>query len=329
MTKVSSIFKPFMYRIVSLALSCVHCLMIAHCINAAEPRNKQLVSRFESLEWNSKSSTKRGPYRYRLYKPANMAGNERLPLLVWLHGEGYPGDTKVNLNWLPLVFEAAGNSPQFFILSPARPEKESWFSDDAQQPDALSVAFDIVEHVLAKYPIDPNRVYLTGVSSGGSACWVLASRHPERFAAVAPLASDGGNPALAAKLASTPIWAFHQGHDTVTPPEGDREIVSRINQAGGHAHLTETEPKPGATFSHNCWSAAFENYDLLNWLLDQRLGASESQPPAASIWARFEAIAIFFLKGLKEIAWITLPWIGLIACVRFFWLNEMVKRKKA
>ena len=44
----------------------------------------------------------------------------------------------------------------------------------------------------AKYPIDPDKVYLTGLSQGGFGTWATAAQHPEKFAAVAPVC--GGKP---------------------------------------------------------------------------------------------------------------------------------------
>ena len=46
----------------------------------------------------------------------------------------------------------------------------------------------ILEMVLAGFLADPARVYLTGVSYGGWGTWFLASRHPDAFAAISPIA---------------------------------------------------------------------------------------------------------------------------------------------
>jgi len=45
----------------------------------------------------------------------------------------------------------------------------------------------LVDEVIPAYGIDPERVYLTGLSMGGSGAWFLGSQFPHRFGAVAPI----------------------------------------------------------------------------------------------------------------------------------------------
>src|SRR5207302_8139478 len=45
-----------------------------------------------------------------------------------------------------------------------------------------------IEDVMAKYPINRDRISVTGFSMGGAATWYLASHYPELFAAAAPMA---------------------------------------------------------------------------------------------------------------------------------------------
>src|SRR5205085_1737719 len=73
------------------------------------------------------------------------------------------------------------------------------------RPDALAALLD---DVLAHYKGDPDRVYLTGLSMGGFGTWALAARHPDKFAAIAPICG-GGDPATAEKLKDLPTWVFH------------------------------------------------------------------------------------------------------------------------
>ncbi|HJN15154.1 MAG TPA: prolyl oligopeptidase family serine peptidase [Armatimonadota bacterium] len=46
--------------------------------------------------------------------------------------------------------------------------------------------FEAVEALRDKFPIDPNRISVTGGSMGGASTWFLASHYPDRFAAAAP-----------------------------------------------------------------------------------------------------------------------------------------------
>jgi predicted peptidase len=131
----------------------------------------------------------------------------------------------------------------------------------------VNVVTAILEKTLRDYAIDPTRVYLTGLSGGGSGCWQLVLRHPKYFAAVAPLASKGVQSAQLDKLKKIPIWAFHSDEDAGPPIRFVRDTVTAIREAGGNAHLTEIESK-----EHDCWTRAFNDYHLLDWLLAQRRG---------------------------------------------------------
>ena len=135
-------------------------------------------------------------FHYRLLDPRTEESGRKLPLLVWLHGLGEAGDDNVSqLHYLDTIVTPApwkaGEVP-FFVLAVQCPRDESWDSDD--QPasdDMLSVLSQILDRTLDDFPIDRDRVYLSGVSAGGGGCWRFAARRPDYFAAVAPL-SDGG-----------------------------------------------------------------------------------------------------------------------------------------
>jgi hypothetical protein len=63
------------------------------------------------------------------------------------------------------------------------------------------------------------------------------------------------------------VWCFHSTHDQGTSVAGARQNVAALQSAGGHAKLTEID-----TVSHDCWTAAFGEHDLLAWMLAQRRG---------------------------------------------------------
>ena len=52
----------------------------------------------------------------------------------------------------------------------------------------------LVDHVIGKLNVDPERVYVTGLSMGGYGTWRLAATYPDRFAAAVPICG-GGEPA--------------------------------------------------------------------------------------------------------------------------------------
>ena len=96
-----------------------------------------------------------------------------------------------------------------------------------------------------------------------------------------------------ARLAHVPVWAFHSDHDAKVSAQAARRVVGALQQAGGTARLTEIDSQ-----DHNCWSAAFEDYHLLEWLLSQRRGASSAWNGPGTISLRGRIINNL-LKGWK------------------------------
>jgi predicted peptidase len=127
----------------------------------------------------------------------------------------------------------------------------------------------ILDQALERHRIDPDRVYLTGLSYGGFGSWYLASRHPRRFAAVAPVVG-WGHPALMAPLAETrmPIWVFAGGRDPAVPV---RFFYAGLNELErlGHDGVRFTTHEDGG---HDVWKRIYGGRDLYDWLLSHRRG---------------------------------------------------------
>jgi len=208
-------------------------------------------------------------FRYRLFEPVADTPEKKYPLVVWLAGHGdleLNGPTNLGqLKWMKTVINSSRREDfPFFVLAMQCPkEKGIWYerSSLGVVDDPLAVYWEILQKIIRDYPVDPDRISIIGISSGGSAAWEMAMRHPDAFAAIAPLASGGGDVSRAKLLVNMSIWAFHCKYDS---PEGDRRTVSAINHAGGTAWLTED-----AKHSHNAWSAAILKHNLMTWLLAQ------------------------------------------------------------
>jgi predicted peptidase len=213
----------------------------------------------------------------RLLRPVTIEAGVRYPLVLFLHGAGERGSDNVSqLKYLPAWLAASECREKYpcFVLAPQCRAEQRWsafnWSDKKSSPLAdapttdLSGAIAALREVLGSEPIDPDRVYLTGLSMGGYGSWELAARMPDRFAAVVPICG-GGDESQAAKLTHLPIWCFHGDADKVVPVERSRTMVAAIRTAGGEPKYTEL---PGV--GHDSWTYAYRESGLLDWLFAQR-----------------------------------------------------------
>jgi predicted peptidase len=126
----------------------------------------------------------------------------------------------------------------------------------------------MLDAALRQYNLDADRVYLTGLSQGGHGAWVLAARHPERWAAIAPICGYGDPKAIAEPIKSLPVWCFHGDGDQAVPVAQSQAIVAAIKAAGGEPKLTIY---PGV--GHNSWDKAYRDEPLADWFLEHRRSA--------------------------------------------------------
>lgn len=260
-----------------------------------------LVEQYQPGEYNYSDDKVEFIVHYRLHVPPELKAGERYPLLIWLHGFGEQGaDNKEHLRWLDLVAKTAPH-PNYYCLALQCPEGEMWYRvPDKIQPDDMStITIELLDKLSAKHPIDSERVYLAGVSSGGGACWETAMRYPQRFAAVVPMSSSGGDHSRLERITHLPIWAFNSVTDGVSPEPVER-AVSELNRLGGNSHLTLVNNKelglklthtPGVLVDHDSWTAAFEHYHVMEWLLAQKRG-TRAMPPGVRPWASWNYLVI-------------------------------------
>lgn len=216
---------------------------------------------------------------YRLFVPAGHTPERRYPLIVSLHGAGSHGTD--NLRQLSATVGAVIDNAQAvepsFVLVPQDPTGDKWVTGSGEAPyrnfrqagRPQSAAAGLVLSGLAelerRYPIDPDRVYLTGGSAGGTGTWDLITRGGVgRFAAAVPV-TGANDPTRAGEIARLPIWAFHGARDEVAPVENSREMVAALRALGSPIKYTEY-PDVG----HESWNRAYAEPELFRWLFAQR-----------------------------------------------------------
>jgi predicted peptidase len=215
-------------------------------------------------------------FRSQLLAPPAIEPGRRYPLVVFLHGAGERGrDNEKQLKYLPtwMAEPALRERHPCFLLAPQCREDERWvdisWADKKSTPqgppttDMLAV-IAALNAVIAAEPVDPGRIYLTGLSMGGYGSWDLAARQPERFAALLPICG-GGDEATAPRLAKIPIWCFHGDADNVVPVERSRTMIAAVRAADGDPKYSEL---PGV--GHDSWTPAYRDPAVLAWLFSQR-----------------------------------------------------------
>ena len=195
---------------------------------------------------------------YLVYLPTDYEKKDSWPLLLFLHGAGERGDDLelVKKHGPPKLIEQGKPFP-FVVVSPQCP-MDGWWSTKPLELVAL------LDEIVAKYKIDQDRIYLSGLSMGGFGTWMLAAYAPDRFAAIVPVCG-GGEVLMARRLTHLPVWAFHGAKDQVVPLGRSEEMVDALKKLHGDVKLT-VYPEAG----HDSWTATYENPEVYEWLLQQK-----------------------------------------------------------
>src|SRR5260370_41501646 len=117
----------------------------------------------------------------------------------------------------------------------------------------------MVDEILKDHAVDPPRVFLTGHSMGGRGTWYLAYRHPEKFAAIAPMSGLFLITAWASRLKNMPIWVFHGARDEIAPISETEEIVKALKAVGNNVRFSVLPDR-----GHDILDI-YENQELYSW----------------------------------------------------------------
>jgi hypothetical protein len=127
--------------------------------------------------------------------------------------------------------------------------------------------YDVLADVEKRFPIDQDRVYLTGLSMGGGGTLWIGLTHPDIWAAIAPVcpAPPPGTEAVAANALNLPVHFFQGGADPLVKPEGTRAWAQRLKDLGTKVEYVEY---PGV--KHNSWENAYRDEAIFAWFAQFR-----------------------------------------------------------
>lgn len=195
---------------------------------------------------------------YLQHLPPGYDESQPWPLVLFLHGMGERGDdlSMLKIYGMPKVVEENPGFPAI-VIAPQCPADSYWLIE-------LHGVVALLDHVQQTLAVDPDRVYLTGLSMGGHAAWWLAHRYPDRFAALVPICG-WGDPNLVCRHKHMPTWIFHGMKDEVVPFQRSEALYEALKQCNGNVQFTAYRD-----VDHNSWDPAYATADLFEWMLAQR-----------------------------------------------------------
>jgi len=242
----------------------------------------------DSFEAKVYESPKGGKLSYRQLAPAEVESGRKYPLVLFLHGAGGRGNDNTrqitDAGFCPDLLNKADFAQRYvcFMIAPQVPA-DKWLvgvnrgqaahTMPKEPGDQMRMTLELLDAALGQYPIDPDRVYVTGLSMGGFGTWDAVQRRPKFFAAAVPVCG-GGDTAQADKLTKIPLWVWHGDSDKVVPPQRSRDMVAAVRKAGGKPIYTE-QPNCG----HAVWPFAYGNVKVWDWMFAQQRG-QPAVPPA-------------------------------------------------
>jgi predicted peptidase len=198
---------------------------------------------------------------YRVYLPDDYdaaPGGRAHPLIVFLHGGAARGGAiaRVAITGLPAKLERGDGLP-FVVVAPLCPRNLDW--------SMILPALDaFIVKVTTTLRIDPNRVYLTGLSMGGFGVWALATEYPNHFAAAAPICGGGRRlldfPERLKRIVHLPVWNFHGDQDEEIPVQESTRLVGALREYGGNVRSTVY-----TGVGHDSWTQTYDNPELYDW----------------------------------------------------------------
>jgi enterochelin esterase-like enzyme len=235
---------------------------------------------------------------YALYLPKNFSASSKYPLVISLHG----ADSNHRLN-LRRVFGkgnlAAENDAEATRYFPRLRDVDYIVASPlvrgtmGYQGIAEKDVYDVLADVKRRFPIDTDRIYLTGLSMGGGGTLWLGLTRPDIWAAIAPVcpAAPDGLEELAGNALNVPVKMFQGAIDPTVNPEGTRRWDELFTKSGVKSEYVEY---PGVR--HNSWDSAYKDGAIFDWFDRHKLVtnpnrvkfAARDYAHGSAYWVRFD-----------------------------------------
>ncbi len=221
-----------------------------------------------------------------VHLPRNYDPYKTYPLLISLHGDGYLnktldqimtcGDNNFAKSAMSLgedciiVMPNAGTEVWLYVPDIKQYVDNQYLSRSYDMSTAvpsaeLNAVDNLIDVLIANYPVDRDRVYLAGYSRGCMASFYLMNKNPERFSA-AVLCCGAGDSSIMPDLASIPLWFYCGDQDNLVYYNDFKKLYDIYVEAGGQGHFTTC---PGGDHGAPA-SYVNNNTELIEWVFSQK-----------------------------------------------------------
>ncbi|WP_400075601.1 T9SS type A sorting domain-containing protein [Winogradskyella sp. R77965] len=243
------------------------------------------------------------PFGYYEYLPTdfNSTSGNTYAVVISYHGYSQRGNGTSELGNVistgPARLVQQGSNFEAIVISPQN-ATANYFENDF---------LNLYNYLVANYPVDLNRVYVTGLSSGGGSTWHALKGHSDKIAGAIPVCGYNSLANPSSFLQDTPIWAFHSFDDNTIDVSRTINHMDRIANNGNsvmdnypyqnisdaasedYSMQFDTSTQDWSTASgtngpseklaftlykdggHNSWTRTYNNSEVWNWLFAQSL----------------------------------------------------------
>jgi poly(3-hydroxybutyrate) depolymerase len=202
----------------------------------AQPPGKSTQSRIQKKKYDFKEVGKE--MEYALFVPSTYDKEKKSPLMIALHGLGSNPQQILRYRGLTDLAEKHG----YVVAAPMGYNERGWYGarvlvkgKDGDPKNLSELSEQDVMNVLGlvrkEYSIDPDRIYLMGHSMGGGGTLHLALKHPDVWAALAPIAPAIFRPAKEVeKIKHIPIILVQGDNDKLVKVERVRPWAEQMKK---------------------------------------------------------------------------------------------------
>ena len=217
--------------------------------------------------------------RYRVYVP--KVKRRKYKVFIYLHGSGERGDDNLkqiqhHAKLINYIIDHPIYGKETIIIAPQVPEDQRWvplddirfgtYNYDNNPVMPIQEIFnDFLEKELdRRYKVDPQFVYISGISMGGAGAIDYVTRYPGKFAACLSICGTL-DLSQVNRLRRTPMWLFHSSDDTVVDYRPFKVGYEKLLELKADVQYTEFNDT-----GHGVWVKAYEEPGLIDWIFSKK-----------------------------------------------------------